>query len=79
MKKETNLTELQEVFLNDLRKNKVLVVSMAKLCKMYAEITYNAAIKREIEELVGQGLVSRKIKRTTTNGRMITSVIYQLK
>lgn len=78
IKIDMELTELQEVFLNDLKKERTMVISLKGLQYKYADITYKEAVKREIEELVSQGVVSRKIRKTTFKGRFISKVIYTL-
>ncbi len=74
------LTKTQESFLDDLRVGNVIINTMTRLQSKYAKGVSKAQVKRDIESLVCEGIIERKIMRSVGyNGRYTTATSYQLK
>jgi hypothetical protein len=70
------LTNTQEAFLNDLRDLNTIIMSMDLLQKKYAYMAPKSQIKRDIDMLVNDGIVERKIVRCVVHGKIISKTIY---
>lgn len=70
------LTDTQEAFLNDLNKANTIIMSMDLLQKKYSTIASKSQIKRDIDMLVNDGMVERKIVRCVIHGKIISKTIY---
>jgi predicted transcriptional regulator len=72
-------TKTQNAFISLLRDSNHLVITIPQICEKYSYIESNKAkIKREIESLVDSGRVKRTKVTLSTNGRFMSSTIYQL-
>jgi len=69
------LTNTQEAFLNDLNKANTIIMSMDLLQKKYSTIASKSQIKRDIDMLVNDGMVERKIVRCVVHGKIISKTI----
>ena len=74
----TELTKIQERFLLDLTNANVICMSMIQLQKKYSYIAPKVVIKRDIDELVENGIVKRYHHKMVFNGRISSTTLYQL-
>lgn len=66
-------------FLDDLRVVGPLVMSLTEIQEKYSQNEPNKAqIKRELDELIISGRVKRTRVKTFTNGRFLSSTIYEV-
>ena len=72
------LTQTQEAFLADLSNSNVICMSMVELQEKYSQIASKASIKRNIEELVANGMVKRYHHKMVHNGRITSTTMYKL-
>ena len=80
------LTKTQELFLTELNNSNVICMSMVQLQEKYSEIASDdnpngvskASIKRNIEELVANGMVKRYHYKVVNNGRITSKIFYKL-
>jgi hypothetical protein len=73
----TQLTNTQEAFLSDLSHSNTIIMSMDLLQKKYSTIASKSQIKRDIDILVNDGMVERKIVRCVVRGKIISKTIYK--
>ena len=74
------LTQTQERFLDDLRDSIVIINTMTRLQTKYQENNSKAQVKRDIESLINDGIIERKIMRSIGHGGRYTSATsYKLK
>jgi len=74
------LNETQEIFINDLRDSIVIINTMSNLQNKYAKNVSKAQVKRDIESLINDGIIERKIMRSIGHGGRYTSATsYKLK
>ena len=73
------ITPLQNAFISLLRDSNHLVMSMVQIQEKFSYIEPNKAkIKREINQLIESGRIKRNTVTLATNGRFLSSTIYQL-
>ena len=73
------ITPLQNAFISLLRDSNHLVMSMVQIQEKFCYIEPNKAkIKREINQLIESGRIKRDTVTLATNGRFLSSTIYQL-
>lgn len=80
LKMETlELTNTQEQFLIDLANFKCIIASMVELQEKYAHIASKASIKRDIDSLVSNHIITREHNKLFSNGKITSITIYKLK
>lgn len=72
-----NLTNTQEAFLSDLNNSKVIIASMAELQEKYAENCSKSSVKRDIDFLVANFMVTRENHIRNHNGKITSTTIYK--
>ena len=73
------ITPLQNAFISLLIDSNHLVMSMVQIQEKFSYIEPNKAkIKREINQLIESGRIKRNTVTLATNGRFLSSTIYQL-
>jgi hypothetical protein len=74
----TQLTNTQEAFLSDLSHSNTIIMSMDLLQKKYCHIASKAKVKRDIDRLVNDGMVERKMVRCVVHGKLFQKQFIQI-
>lgn len=72
------LTPTQELILADLTTLGALSISMTQMQLKYSKIASKASIKRDIDKLVEEGIITRTHIKKCENGRITSTTIYSV-
>lgn len=73
------LTKTQEQFIDDLKHLNCIIASMVELQEKYSENASKASVKRDIDSLVSNGIITREHHKIFAHGRIMSNTIYKLK